>query len=351
MKIRFQRILVAAGLWVLIIGVVLALYLWQWLRKEHWVPEDKRYWVIAQGESIRSVAYRFHDADMLRWPRVWTLYVRFFEPRSIRVGEYRLAEYESPLTLLFRLQSGAVITYLVTLVEGWNFSEWVRLLAAQPKLQAKLVDKTLEEQLKLLNLGLSHPEGWFYPDTYQYVAEDTDLAILRRAHAKMREALERAWSSRADGLPYTTPYEALIMASIIEKETGIATERPEIAGVFVRRLQLGMRLQTDPAVIYGLGSAFDGNLTRRHLREPGAYNTYLNQGLPPTPIAMPGKAAIEAALNPLPGSSLYFVGKGDGTHQFSTTLDEHNKAVNEYQRRIDSSRYRSSPHPAPAGVP
>lgn len=351
MKIRFQRILVALSLWLLFIGGILTLYLWQWLQRDHWLPEENRYWVVAKGESIQSVAYRLHAQDMLRWPKVWTLYARFVEPRPIRAGEYRFAERESPLSVLFRLQSGNVITYLVTLVEGWNFSDWVRLLAAQPKLQTHLAGKSLEEQLVLLNLGLSHPEGWFYPDTYQYVADDTDIAILRRANAKMREVLERAWDSRAEGLPYTSPYEALIMASIIEKETGVPTERPEIAGVFVRRLQQGMRLQTDPTVIYGLGAAFDGNLTRRHLKEPNPYNTYLNRGLPPTPIAMPSGAAIEAALRPLAGNSLYFVGKGDGTHQFSATLDEHNKAVNQYQRRIDTSRYRSSPNPALPGAP
>jgi UPF0755 protein len=343
MKVRSLRILFASGLWLFVIGGILTVYLWQWLHRDHWVAEDKRYWVVVKGESIQSVARRLHSQGILRWPRMWSLYARFVEPRPIHTGEYLLAERESPLSLLLRLQSGTVITYRVTLVEGLNFSEWVQMLALQPKLQADLVGKNLQEQLVLLNLDLSHPEGWFYPDTYQYVAEDTDVAILRRAHAKLRAVLENAWSSRAEGLPYTTPYEALIMASIIEKETGVATERPEIAGVFVRRLQQGMRLQTDPSVIYGLGLGFDGNLTRQHLKQLTPYNTYVNRGLPPTPIAMPSGAAIEAALKPLAGSSLYFVARGDGTHQFSDTLDEHNRAVNEYQRRVDASRYRSSP--------
>jgi UPF0755 protein len=351
MMVRPLRVLVSLGLWLILIGGILLLYLWQWLHRDHWVPEEKRYWIVAKGESVQSVARQLHAQDMLRWPRIWALYARFIEPRPIRAGEYNFAERESPFSILMRFQSGVVITYQVTLVEGKNYVEWVQLLATQQKLQAVLAGKPQVEQMVLLGLGLDHPEGWFYPDTYQYVADDTDVAILRRAHVRMREVLNKAWNSRAERLPYTTPYEALIMASIIEKETGVGAERPQIAGLFVRRLQMGMKLQTDPTVIYGLGQTFDGNLTRKHLREPGLYNTYLNQGLPPTPIAMPSGAAIRAALNPLPGSSLYFVAKGDGTHQFSDTLEAHIQAVNEYQRRIDSSRYRSSPSSESAGTP
>jgi UPF0755 protein len=343
MMARLVRFMAFTGIGLFLVGGILAAYFWQWLHKDQWLPEEKRYWVVAKGESVQSVARRLHSQDILLWPRIWGLYARFAEPRPIRAGEYRLAEYTSPLDILRHLQSGAVITYQVTLVEGRTFREWIQVLAAQPKLQIHLADKAQEDQLKLLDLDLTHPEGWFYPDTYQYVAEDSDIALLRRAHVRMREVLERAWNTRVDGLPYKSPYEALIMASIIEKETGVASERPEIAGVFVRRLQQGMRLQTDPTVIYGLGADFDGNLTRRHLRESTSYNTYVNRGLPPTPIAMPSGAALEAALNPMPGTSLYFVARGDGTHQFSDTLEEHNRAVNQFQRRVDPSRYRSAP--------
>lgn len=343
MKIKPLRLLVALGLWLLVLGGALAVYLWQWLHRDHWIPETQRYWVVAKGESVQGVARRLHSQGMLRWPRVWSFYVRFIDARPIHTGEYRLAERESPLSLLQRLQSGAVITYQVTLVEGRNFAEWVQLLSSQPKLQVTLQGKSRAEQLALLDLGLAHPEGWFFPDTYQYVAEDSDLAILRRAHIRMQEVLERAWNNRVEGLPYTNPYEALIMASIIEKETGVVAERPEIAGVFVRRLQMGMRLQTDPTVIYGLGTGFDGNLTRRHLRESTPYNTYVIRGLPPTPIAMPSGAAIEAALNPRAGTSLYFVARGDGTHEFSDNLEAHNRAVDAYQRRLNPGNYRSSP--------
>ena len=351
MKISPLRITISAAVWFLLMCGLALFYFWQWLHNDHWVAEAKRYFLVEKGESVQSVAQRLHQQDLLRWPRAWGLYVRFLQPQPIRAGEYRLAERESPLSLLIRLQSGAVITYRVTLVEGRSFAEWVDVLAQQPKLLAGLAGKSQAEQLALLKLPINHPEGWFYPDTYQYVAGDSDVAILQRAYANMHQLLEREWQGRADGLPYKAPYEALIMASIIEKETGMPAERPEIAGVFVRRLQAGMRLQTDPTIIYGLGSAFDGNLRRQHLTQPNPYNSYLNAGLPPTPIAMPGKAAIRAALHPLPGDTLYFVGKGDGSHHFSSTLEEHNKAVMRYQRSVDPSLYHSSPKPTSVTAP
>ena len=204
---------------------------------------------------------------------------------------------------------------------------------------------TTQQQLPAL-LGLpegSSVEGWLLPETYHYHKGLSDIDVIGIAYANMQSTLSRLWPSRDQGLPYETPYEALIMASLIEKETGTASERPEIAGVFVRRLQKNMRLQTDPAVIYGLGDRYQGNLTRAHLREPGPYNTYLNKGLPPTPIAMPGEAAIFAALHPAAGNALYFVAKGDGSHAFSATLTEHEAAVQRYQVRKRSQNYRSSP--------
>ena len=202
--------------------------------------------------------------------------------------------------------------------------------------------------MQRLGLDGQHPEGRFFPDTYRYVRGMSDSDLLRQAHEKLTRVLDEEWQQRAEGLPYREPYQALIMASLVEKETGAAHERGEIAGVFIRRLRLGMLLQTDPTVIYGLGERYTGNLTRAHLREPTPYNTYTNPGLPPTPIAMVGREAIRAALNPRAGDSLYFVARGDGTHVFSRSLDEHNRAVREYQlkRRAD---YRSSPAAAPQG--
>lgn len=338
------RLSISMALWLMLMSAIAAGYCWHWLHRDQGIEEDKRYFVVARGESLVSVARRLHEQDLLRWPTVWRLYAQYLKPDSIKVGEYQFLERETPASMLNRLQSGAVITYTVTLVEGRAFQEWVELLALQPKLSVTLAGKTLQEQLALLNLDLAHPEGWFYPDTYQFVAGDSDVGLLRRAHRLMRDVLEREWADRAPDLPYQTPYQALVMASIIEKESGLVSERQDIAGVFVRRLRLGMRLQTDPTVIYGLGSDFTGNLTRQHLRTPGPYNTYTNFGLPPTPIAMPSGAAVHAALHPAEGSSLYFVAKGDGSHHFSSTLEEHNRAVQQYQRQRRPD-YRSSPLP------
>jgi UPF0755 protein len=344
-KVSKLRVCISAALWLTLMSGIAAVYFWQWLHQDQRIDEDKRYFIVAKGESLFSVARRLHDHDMLRWPAVWRLYGQYLKPGSIKVGEYQFLERETPVSMLRRFQSGSVVTYSVTLVEGRTFKDWVELLSLQPKLNSALAGKSVEEQLQLLNLGLDHPEGWFYPDTYQFVAGDSDLALLRRAHQLMRQILEREWADRSLDLPYATPYEALVMASVIEKETGLASERSDIAGVFVRRLRAGMRLQTDPTVIYGLGNDFTGNLTRQHLRRPGPYNTYTNSGLPPTPIAMPSGAAIHAALHPADGASLYFVAKGDGSHYFSSTLEEHNRAVQQYQRQRRTD-YRSSPSPA-----
>ena len=204
---------------------------------------------------------------------------------------------------------------------------------------------------RLLELDVSSLEGWFYPDTYIFPRGTTDIEILKQAYSRMNEVLDEEWSDKDKDLPFDTRYEALILASLIEKETGVAHERSEIAGVFVRRLQKGMRLQTDPTVIYGLGSEFDGNLTRAHLLEETPYNTYRINGLPPTPIAAPGRDAIRAAVNPAEGNALYFVGRGDGAHQFSATLEEHNAAVRKYQIEQRAPDYRSSVNPAWSGAP
>ena len=264
--------------------------------------------------------------------------------QPLHTGEYELLPGMNVTQLLEKWRTGDILQYRVTLVEGWNFRQVRAALAKQEKLQQTLAETSDSELMRLLDQANVHPEGRFFPDTYHFVRGQSDLDILRQAQQRLEKVLAEEWAQRAENLPYTTPDEALVMASIIEKETGVAHEREEIAGVFIRRLAIGMLLQTDPTVIYGMGERYNGKITRADLRRPTAYNTYVISGLPPTPIAMVGREAIYAALHPKPGKSLYFVARGDGSHVFSNSLAEHNKAVREYQlkRRAD---YRSSPAP------
>ena len=260
----------------------------------------------------------------------------------VKRGEYQLFAGETVLQLLDRMDRNDVILYPITIPEGVTFSWFLATLWEHPEV-TRVLESVHDQRLLNVIQPYASPEGLFLPETYLIQSGDTDLDVLVRARAAMQDALTDAWSARTENLPLTEPYEALILASIVEKETGIASERPEIAGVFTRRLALRMRLQTDPTVIYGLGAEFDGNLTRRHLRDDNnQFNTYRIAGLPPTPIALPGKEAIVASLNPKDGEALYFVAKGDGSHAFSRTLSEHEENVRRYQlkRRKD---YRSSP--------
>ena len=271
------------------------------------------------------------------------LYWRFnLSEKPLHSGEYRLAPGMTALELLNLWQRADVVQYSVALIEGWSFRQLRAELAQQEKLVQTLESLSDKEVMKALGWPGVHPEGWFFPDTYRYVKGMRDIDLLKQAAKRQQQVLTEEWHARAIDLPYAEPYQALVMASLIEKETGVGAEREQIAGVFVRRLRLNMLLQTDPTVIYGLGDHYTGNLTRANLREPSAYNTYLNAGLPPTPIALAGREAIHAALHPAAGKSLYFVARGDGSHVFSESLGEHNKAVREYQlkRRAD---YRSSP--------
>lgn len=261
---------------------------------------------------------------------------------KIRAGEYHIPQGATPLMLVDTLVDGKPVQYGFTIIEGSTFKELQQQLAGHEVLQQQIADKSSSEVAALLGLSSTSPEGLFMAETYSFERGASDLDILKRAHSLLQQTLDDAWAQKAEGLPYKSAYEALIMASIVEKETARPDERPRIAGVFVRRLQRGMRLQTDPTVIYGMGDAYQGNIRRADLLRPTPYNTYVINGLPPTPIAMVGKAAIEAALNPADGSALYFVARGDGSHQFSDTLAAHNAAVREFQlkRRKD---YRSSP--------
>ncbi|MDZ3990572.1 Endolytic murein transglycosylase [Pseudomonas sp. Teo4] len=241
-----------------------------------------------------------------------------------------------------------VVQYNLTLVEGWTFRQVRSAVAKHEKIKHTLDGLSDSEVMDKLGHTGVFPEGRFFPDTYRFVRGMSDVELLQQAYMRLEEVLAKEWAERTTDLPYRDPYQALIMASLVEKETGIPQERGQIAGVFVRRMRLGMMLQTDPTVIYGMGERYNGKITRADLREPTPYNTYTMTGLPPTPIAMVGREAIHAALNPSDGSSLYFVARGDGSHVFSDDLDDHNSAVREFQlkRRAD---YRSSP--APQGQP
>lgn len=292
------------------------------------------------------------EADGLLDDAWWLrLYWRFnLEGEPLHTGEYRLTPGMSVRDMLGVWARGEVVQYSLTLVEGWNFHQVRTALARQEKLQQTLANLSDAEVMDKLGHPGVFPEGRFFPDTYKFTRGMTDVELLDLAYKRLDEVLAQEWRERADDLPYSDPYQALIMASMVEKETGVPQERAQIAGVFVRRLRTGMLLQTDPTVIYGMGERYTGRLTRADLKQPTPYNTYVIAGMPPTPIAMVGREAIHAALHPLAGSSLYFVARGDGSHVFSDDLDAHNNAVREYQlkRRAD---YRSSPAPVPAPMP
>ena len=340
------RTVLVKGFWLLCFTLLFALYLYhKALQEPLALPEEGLVLDIQRGETLHHVLRKLESEAHLPSVLVARVYSRIngFDAR-IRAGEFALQPGLTIPDLFALISSNQQIRYAVTLVEGQRFSEVRDTLHRHPKLTQTLLGQSDEAVRGLLKApalkAYQHPEGLLYPDTYFFRKGDTDLDILQRAHTRLAEVLVQEWSSRADALPLTSPYEALILASIVEKETGVPEERAEIAGVFVRRLQKGMRLQTDPTVIYGLGDRYKGNIKRTHLREHTPYNTYRINGLPPTPIALAGREAIHAALHPKPGSSLYFVARGDGSHVFSDTIDAHNRAVRQYQlnRRDD---YRS----------
>ena len=263
---------------------------------------------------------------------VLPLYARLNpQAANIKAGDYRIDENATLPSLINDITNGKVVVYSVTVIEGKTFKDLRETLRQTAGLEHTLNNKTDAEIATLLGLQ-GNPEGWFLPETYQFNRGTTDLDMLKRMYDEMQRTLEKAWASRAEGLPLATPYEALILASIIEKETGVAAERPQISGVFTRRLQKNMLLQTDPTVIYGAAD-YHGDLTRNHLQTDPPYTTYINKGLPPTPIALPGKASIEAALHPADGDSLYFVADGTGGHTFSATYEEHQQAVADYLKK------------------
>lgn len=297
---------------------------------------------IASGDSLNTVLGKLRAAGVDEGRDLqWQLLARQLDAAGkLKVGEYALDPTLTPRELLLRMRQGKVLQYRVTIVEGWNIRQLRAAINRAQPLRHETTDMNDVELMEALGFAGQHPEGRFLPETYIYQRGDTDLDVLKRAHGAMEKALATAWESRVADLPLNSPYELLTLASIIEKETGLAAERPQIAGVFARRLKIGMRLQTDPTIIYGIGSSYDGNIRKIHLTTDTPYNTYTRAGLTPTPIAMPGRAALQAAAQPAAGNSLYFVAVGDGSgaHVFSATYAEHNVAVAQYLQRLRQNR-------------
>jgi UPF0755 protein len=322
------------GLVVLALALAAAVYFWVQgpmpLRASSATPVDL---TIAPGTSAKAIAQAVADAGVEASPTLLYAWFRLSgQSRLMRAGSYEIAPGTSPERLLSMLVRGEESLRTVTMVEGWN---WRQVRQALAKAEHLVPDsRTLSDEVLMTQLGRPGvaPEGRFYPDTYSYAKGTSDLAVLQRAMKAMDKQLQHAWEARQPGVALQSPEQALILASIVEKETGKAQDRAQISGVFNNRLRIGMRLQTDPTVIYGLGEAFDGDLRRVHLTTDNPWNTYTRGGLPPTPIAMPGKASLLAAVQPAKTSAIYFVAKGDGSSHFSATLDEHNRAVNRYQR-------------------
>ena len=295
------------------------------------LPATPYEFTVNSGSGLKAVARQLANDGVLAEPEsLWIVARLLGRGQAIKAGTYRLERATTPLELIDKMERGDVVLDEILFVEGSTLRQWLAQLAAQPKIRQTLAGKS-EMDLRGMLGEIDPLEGWFFPDTYRYAPGTTDLDILKRAHAAMKKKLDEAWAARDPGIVLATPYEALTMASIVEKETGQGVERPIIASVFENRLRRGMRLQTDPTVIYGLGERYDGTIHKRDLLEDTPWNTYTRDGLPPTPIAMPGAASIRAVLHPASTPYLYFVARGDGTHEFTASLEEHNRAVAKYQ--------------------
>ena len=326
----------------IVLGVaVLALQVSQFLNSAMPLPDDSVVFEIPAGSAFASISSDLAQRGYIAHPDWFRWYARLTDQAgAIHAGEYLIEAGTTPGQLLQTFVSGDVRLYSFTVVEGWTFRELIAALTANGTVEVSIDFEDWPAVLESFAAEAGHPEGLFLPETYRFPKGTTGIDILSQAFSLMQETLAEEWQGRDENLPLTSPYEALILASIVEKETALAAERPRIAGVFARRLAQGMRLQTDPTVIYGMGIDFNGNLTRRNLRTDTPYNTYTRSGLPPTPIALPGRAAINAALHPAAGSELYFVatGLGDGSHKFSDTKAEHDIAVQEFLRRQRAAR-------------
>ena len=336
-RISVTRILVATVFIVMLGTAGVAAWLWndyrQFVSEPINLPERGTEYRVRAGATLRQVAAELAGRGILREP----LYLRLLgrergDADRIKAGDYALVHGMTPDDVIDLFVSGAVIEYSLTLVEGWTFRQALEAVRRHERIVHTL-DAAITDGEVMAAIGAPgvHPEGRFFPDTYLFPGGTTDVDFLRRAYERMSDILAGEWAARSEDLPLESAEEALILASIVEKETGLPQERAEVAGVFVRRLRKGMLLQTDPTVIYGMGASFDGNIRRRDLKKDTPYNTYTRSGLTPTPICLPGRDAIHAALHPADGDALYFVATGDGGHKFSATLAEHNRAVRRYQ--------------------
>jgi len=332
-----EMVFKSVGALVLVASFVVAWVMmdFQMFRKNSMeIPASGATFEIRSGENLKSVASRLHETGMLDTPVYFVILGRYLKFDSrLKAGEFQLRPGTNPEQLLEQLATGQVVQHSLTLIEGETFADMMLRVSQDKVLEHTL--SSLDDAAVMAAIGKpdEHPEGRFLPETYHFPRGTSDVGFLRRAYQDMHTFLQQAWEERDPDLPLKTSYEALILASIVEKETGVAAERPTIAGVFVRRLRKKMKLQTDPTVIYGIGDSFDGDIRYRDLRTDTPYNTYTRFGLPPTPIALPGREAILAVLHPESGDSLYFVARGDGSHHFSSTLKEHNRAVDRYQRK------------------
>jgi len=341
------KLLKVAFLLGAVISVIFSWQVWQYnsfLNSPINIPEQGLVYNIKSGMTLIRVINDLKNKKIITNARYLLLYARLSGTADkIRVGEFKIPQTSNPKDLLSILVSDKVISYSLTIIEGWSFSQLISAVNNNDIIVHTLEGLTKTDIMTKLGLEGIHYEGRFLPDTYFFPRGTSDIEFLKRSYNAMTEFLDSEWQNRQVGVPYTSPYEALILASIVEKETGLISERKKIAGVFVRRLQTRMRLQSDPTVIYGMGERYKGNIRRSDLKQKTAYNTYRRHGLPPTPIAMPGRDAIHATLHPEESSDLYFVARGDGSHHFSATLREHNNAVIKFQlkgRKKNFSSYK-----------
>ncbi|MES2547210.1 MAG: endolytic transglycosylase MltG [Pseudomonadota bacterium] len=333
---RFIRLTVTAS----VIGaIVLGAWLLQYAKTSLNLTPQAQEITIQPKSGLRSIANQLVDQQVLSNPWPFIVLAKVLQKeQNLKAGDYTLNKNITPYQLLLSLNHGKATQGSITFIEGKTFKQMREKIAKNDAIKNTTLELSDAKIMALIGKGEPHAEGLFFPDTFYFDRGTQDVVLLKRAYDSMQAKLNQAWENRDPNLPYKNSYEALIMASIVEKETGKASERPMIAGVFLNRLRIGMRLQTDPTVIYGMGEDYDGNIRRKDLLADTVYNTYTRSGLPPTPIAMPGLASIEAALHPEKTKALYFVGKGDGSHVFSNSLIEHNRAVTKYQLKPKSKK-------------